>query len=113
KDLERFFRCLIDASDALRLACLCIDDDVTRHCVRSEREAPGLRGCRERRARTAEVRRGRASAIAMPAVVTSRAPVVPLSQNRRAADGHLAVFPPAFDSSFEQPLAAGHLHRGE
>ena len=96
-NLERLFGHLIDAGNALCLACFGIDNDVARDCVSAKRKpaSPGRGG--KCRAGTAEIRIGRAAAIAVSAVVTRRAAVVLLGQDRGAADSDLSIFPPALD----------------
>src|SRR5262249_14165609 len=111
--LERLLTNLVDAPHALCQPGVCVQNDVTRNRVRSQRKpSRSLRG-RQSRTRAAEVRPGGTSTVAVPAIVTSCAAVVPTSQDRRSADYHVPIFPTTLYGFLQQPLAASHLHRGE
>src|ERR1700720_3772179 len=107
----RLLCCLIDERNAFGLSGFRIDDDMTRDRIGSERHSPSLCRRGQSRAGAAEVRKSRATTIAVAAVVTRGAAVVSLSQYRGAPNRHSAIFPTALDSLLQEPFAARHLHR--
>src|SRR5262249_10720243 len=80
--LKMFLRLCINYSQTGSPTLRQIENDAVHNAVRPNRKAPSLRGRRQRRIQTAEIRLRDAAAMAYAAVMTGRAALVNLRQNR-------------------------------